>query len=69
MSTGPDDPDPLLTAGDFRGAFCMAGVRQAILEAGLDYTRFLDTGLPASTLYGRGYDAMVDRVMANRKAR
>ena len=55
--------DPIITMADFRRVFCVAGTASRMRDAGIDLRLFVQQGLPVSQLRGRGYDALIDRVL------
>lgn len=59
--------DELITITDVRRVVCVDGARKWARDRGLDFRDFIRNGLPASQLYGRGDDAMIDRVISAKK--
>ncbi|OQM75607.1 hypothetical protein BFN67_17700 [Pseudaminobacter manganicus] len=55
--------DPFITIGDMRRIYCVRGVKRAFADMELDFPAFLRHGIRASAIRGRGYDAMLDRVL------
>lgn len=61
--------DDIITITDVRRVICVDGARKWAKAQNIDFRAFIRDGLPASDLYGRGDDAMVDRVIeAKREA-
>jgi len=63
------DADPLITISDIRPLYCVKGVRDIFVAAGVDFPHFLRHGARASELRGYGYDAMVNRVVETMHAK
>lgn len=55
--------DPVITIADLRVLYCVRGVKAHLEGAGIDFPAFLKTGLPASQLYGHGFDPQIDRAV------
>lgn len=63
------EDDPIITIADFRRVYCVSGTFTRFNDAGVDFRDFVKNGLPLSQLKGRGYDALIDRILeAKRKA-
>lgn len=60
--------DPIITIGDFRRVFCVSGTASRMLDEGIDFRDFVKNGLPLSQLKGRGYDALIDRIVDAKRA-
>ena len=56
--------DEIVTITDVRRVICVDGARKWAKAQKIDFRAFIRHGLPASDLYGRGDDAMVERVIA-----
>jgi hypothetical protein len=55
--------DPIITIADFRRVYCVSGTYSRMVSAGVDFRAFVQNGLPLSQLKGRGYDALIDRIV------
>ena len=60
--------DPIITIADFRRLFCVAGTAKRMVEAGIDFRAFVQNGLPASQLMGKGHDALIERIIEAKRA-
>ena len=65
--TTPPENDEIITITDVRRIICVDGARRWAKAQGIDFRAFIRDGLPASDLYGRGDDAMVERVIAAKR--
>lgn len=59
--------DDIITITDVRRIVCVNGARKWAKAQGIDFREFVKNGLPTSQLYGRGDDAIIDRVISARK--
>lgn len=59
--------DQIITITDVRRVFCVNGARKWATSNGIDFRDFIQNGLPASELLGRGDDALIERVIAAKK--
>ena len=65
--TTPTQNDDIITITDVRRVICVDGARKWAKVQGIDFRAFIRDGLPASELFGRGDDAMVERVIATKR--
>lgn len=61
------ESDIIISITDVRRVICVQGARAWAREQNIDFRDFIRNGLPASELYGRGDDAMVQRVLEAKK--
>ncbi len=54
----------IVTITDVRRLFCAKGARRFAEQNGIDFVDFIKNGMPASSLYGRGFDGLIDRIVA-----
>lgn len=59
--------DELITISDVRRVYCVDGCKKWAKSQGIDFRLFIKNGLPASELYGRGDDVLIDRVIAAKR--
>lgn len=59
--------DPIITITDVRRVFCVNGARKWANSNDIDFRDFIQNGLPASQLLGRGDDALIERVIEAKK--
>lgn len=64
--TTPEN-DEIITITDVRRVICVDGARKWAKAQGIDFRAFIRDGLPVSELYGRGDDAMVERVITAKR--
>lgn len=57
------DYDPILTPKDVQRTFCIPGMRKWARAHGVDLKRFIEEGMPASELYGRGDDLTIETMV------
>lgn len=55
--------DIIINMADFRRVYCAAGTASRMRAEGVDVRRLVQVGIPISELLGRGYDALLDRVL------
>lgn len=60
--------DPIITIADFRRVYCVSGTYSRMIGAGVNFRDFVQNGMPLSELKGRGYDALIDRVVEAKMA-
>lgn len=65
--TTPLENDEIITITDVRRIICVDGARKWARSQDIDFRAFIRDGLPASELFGRGDDAMVERVIAAKR--
>lgn len=63
----PGDEDLILTITDIRRVYCVAGAKEWFESYGLDFRHFLQNGIPASDMLGRGDDGLIQRIIDAKK--
>ena len=57
------DPTTIITIGDFRRVYCVSGVFERMELTDFDFRAFVRDGLPVHELMGKGFDALIERVI------